>query len=85
MAAVDGSVSLANGSGGDGGHHCQLQWVQQKKTTTISQENYPNDDGAKIDGGRCNALPAEYMIGKQRRQGEGGDNNNSVFPPATKQ
>jgi hypothetical protein len=69
-AAVNGSASLANGRSGNGGHHRRLQWVQQKETT-ISQGNYPNDDGAEINSGRHHASLAKDMIDEQQRQGGG--------------
>jgi hypothetical protein len=34
----------------------------KKTKTTISQENYPNNDGAKIDGGRRHALLAKVYL-----------------------
>ncbi len=40
MAAVDGGASQASGSGGNGSHHRQLQWVQQNETT-IAKETTP--------------------------------------------
>jgi hypothetical protein len=53
------------------------------KKYTISQGNYPSDDGAKINGCRRHTSLAKDMIGKQPRQGEGrGGSNISVFPPA---
>ena len=53
------------------------------KQSIISKENYPNDDGAKIDGGRRHTSLAKDMFGKQPRKGEGrGGSNISVFPPA---
>jgi hypothetical protein len=42
------------------------------KQSIISKENYPNDDGAKIDGGRRHTSLGKGMIGKQQRQGERG-------------
>jgi hypothetical protein len=84
MAAVGGGASLSNGSVSNGSHHCWLQWVQQI-TTTTSQGNYPDDDGAKINGGRCHTSSAKGMFSKQQSQGWwGGGNNLSVFPPAIK-
>jgi hypothetical protein len=54
-----------------------------KKKSMISKKNYPNDDGAKIDGGRRHTSLGKGMIGKQQRLGgEGGNDNNRVFPPA---
>ncbi len=64
MAAVIGGAYLANDSIGDGSHHRRLWWVRQK-TITISRGNYPDDDGAEINGGRRHTLLAKDMIGKQ--------------------
>ncbi len=59
---IDGGTYLANGRVGNGGHYCQLPLMQHKKAT-ISQENYPNNDGAKIDSGKT-CIVSQDMIGK---------------------
>jgi hypothetical protein len=46
--------------------------VGATKKTIISRAVYPNNYGAKIYGGKRHALSDKDMIGKQRRQGEGG-------------